>query len=47
MIIWDNVNIGQHSQLNQCIVSDDTIIAENQDLKNNVITPSGTEALTV
>ena len=45
VIIWDNVKIGQHSRLNQCIISDNTAIAENQDIQNSVITPSCTVPL--
>lgn len=47
VIIWDKVNIGQHSRLNRCIVSDDTTIAENQDIRNSVITPSRTVPLSL
>jgi mannose-1-phosphate guanylyltransferase len=47
VIVWGNVTIGSHSQLNHCIVSNDAVIAENRNIKNTVITPSRTEQLSV
>jgi len=39
-ILWDNVSIGQNSQLNECIVASNTVIEDNSKIKDNVITPS-------
>ena len=46
-ILWDNVSIGQNSQLNNCIIGSNTVIADNSKITNSVITPSSTVPLSV
>ncbi|OGO19894.1 MAG: hypothetical protein A2Z15_04735 [Chloroflexi bacterium RBG_16_50_11] len=47
VILWDNAVIGRNSRLYQCIISNDTVIGDNQEMQNSVITPSSTVPLPV
>jgi mannose-1-phosphate guanylyltransferase len=40
VILWDDVSIGANSSLSWCIVSSNTVIDNNQNIENRVITPS-------
>jgi mannose-1-phosphate guanylyltransferase len=46
-ILWDNVSIGKNSQLNNCIIGSNTVIADNIKIKDSVVTPSSTVPLSV
>ena len=39
-VLWDNVSIGAGSRLNRCIVASNTVIGDNLNIENRVITPS-------
>jgi len=40
VIMWDDVSIGANSRLTRCIVGSNTVIGNNQNVENQVITPS-------
>ncbi|OGN96934.1 MAG: hypothetical protein A2Y89_06970, partial [Chloroflexi bacterium RBG_13_51_18] len=42
VILWDKVKVGRHSQLKTCIISSDTVIEDNKNIQNIVITLSNT-----
>jgi mannose-1-phosphate guanylyltransferase len=44
-VLWDDINIGANARLNNCIISSHTVIDDNQDITNSVITPSQTVPL--
>jgi mannose-1-phosphate guanylyltransferase len=44
-IIWDNVSIGGNSRVSRCIIGSHTVIGDNQNIANSVITPSQTVPL--
>lgn len=44
-VIWSNIHIGAGSRLSRCIVASDTIIGENTNIENQVITPAETAPL--
>ena len=46
-ILWDNVSIGQNSQLNECIIASNTVIEDNSKIKDSVITQLKTVPLSV
>jgi mannose-1-phosphate guanylyltransferase len=46
-ILWDNISIGRNSQISECIIGSNTVIADNSKIKNSVITPSSTVLLSV
>jgi mannose-1-phosphate guanylyltransferase len=46
-IVWDNVSIGKNSRLSQCIIGSDTVIGENLNIVNSVVTPLRTVPLSV
>ena len=46
-ILWDNVRIGQNSQLNNCIIGSNTVIQDYSKIKDSVVTRSNTIPLSV
>jgi mannose-1-phosphate guanylyltransferase len=44
-VLWDNISIGANARLDRCIISSHTVIGDNQDIANIVITPSQTAPL--
>jgi mannose-1-phosphate guanylyltransferase/phosphomannomutase len=44
-VLWDNVHIGAHARLSQCIISSHTSIEPNKQIVNRVVTPSQVTAL--
>jgi mannose-1-phosphate guanylyltransferase len=46
-IVWDNVSVGKNSRISHCIISSDTVIGENLNIVNRIVTPSRTAPLSV
>jgi mannose-1-phosphate guanylyltransferase len=46
-VIWDRVTIGANARLNHCIISDDVIIADDQNIVDSIVTPGRTVSLPV
>jgi mannose-1-phosphate guanylyltransferase len=44
-ILWDNVILGKNTRLCRCIIGSDVVIADNQDIKDSVVTASRTVPL--
>lgn len=44
-VLWDNVRIGANSRMSRCIISSNTVIDNQQDFMNCVVTPSQTVPL--
>jgi mannose-1-phosphate guanylyltransferase len=44
-ILWDGVTIGENSHINRCIISSGTVIAADQNIEDNIITPAETVTL--
>jgi mannose-1-phosphate guanylyltransferase len=38
-VLWDNVSIGVNSRLDNCIISSHTVMSDNQEITNRVVTP--------
>ena len=44
-ILWDGVTIGENSHINRCIISSGTVIAADQNIEDNIVTPAETVTL--
>jgi mannose-1-phosphate guanylyltransferase/phosphomannomutase len=44
-ILWDSVSIGSNARLDRCIISSHTVIGDNQNIADSVMTPSQTAPL--
>ena len=46
-VIWDSVSIGANARLSRCIISNNTVIGNNQNIMNSVVTPTRSVPLTI
>jgi mannose-1-phosphate guanylyltransferase len=46
-VLWDKVRIGANCRLDNCIVSSHTVVGDNQDIINRVVTPSQSATLSL
>jgi mannose-1-phosphate guanylyltransferase len=44
-VLWDNIRIGAHARISQCIIASHTSIESNKQVVNRVVTPSQETAL--
>ena len=44
-VLWDGVTVGANSRLSGCIVSSHTVIGDNRNIENSILTPSQTVPL--
>jgi NDP-sugar pyrophosphorylase family protein len=46
-ILWDKVSIGANARLNRCIIGSNTVIGNNQNIMNSIVTPARTVPLSI